>query len=365
MSALVSTGEPDRRGPSGLAAAFLVAVVLHLAVLAGMMLFGAPPAAPPGENTISIDLAPQSTEAEAQAPAETAEAVPPPAEEKPTDTPVTEEVTPPETSQVKPLETTEVKPPETAEVKPPETSEVKPPETAEIPPETAQPTPPTEAITEMPPEDQLVASTSEAAEPLAPPPPVVAKVPEPPKPVEPKPVQVVKPKPKLPDPRIEARRQEELEAKREAAIEARQKAAREAKLRAAREASRRAAQEGAAEGRAQRNSASSARQSSTGQASAGNDPNALRAWQSMLSSAINGRMNRNAAAGTAGGTAVVRFTVSRSGQVMSAGLASSSGIGVIDSAALAAVRGSLPAAPAGVSVGSLAVTVPMRFRPGS
>ena len=75
-------------------------------------------------------------------------------------------------------------------------------------------------------------------------------------------------------------------------------------------------------------------------------------------------MNRNAAAGTAGGTAVVRFTVSRSGQVLSAGLASSSGISVIDGAALAAVRGSLPAAPPGVTVSSLAVTVPMRFRPG-
>lgn len=68
--------------------------------------------------------------------------------------------------------------------------------------------------------------------------------------------------------------------------------------------------------------------------------------------------------GDGGGTAVVRFTVSRSGQVLSAGLASSSGISVIDGAALAAVRGSLPAAPPGVSVSSLAVTVPMRFRPG-
>jgi protein TonB len=49
---------------------------------------------------------------------------------------------------------------------------------------------------------------------------------------------------------------------------------------------------------------------------------------------------------------------------VSAGLASSSGIGAIDSAALATVRGSLPAAPAGVNVNSLAVTVPLRFSPG-
>jgi protein TonB len=72
-------------------------------------------------------------------------------------------------------------------------------------------------------------------------------------------------------------------------------------------------------------------------------------------------MNRNAAVGTAGGVASVRFTVTRSGQVTSAGLASSSGIGQIDSAAIAAVRGGMPAAPAGVTVPSLSVTIPLRF----
>ncbi|WP_019906824.1 energy transducer TonB [Methylobacterium sp. 77] len=331
MSALVSTREPGPQGPTGLAAAFLVAFVLHLTVLAGMMLFGQAPKAPPGENTITIDLAPQSTEAEAQAPAEMAAAVPPPSEVTPTETPETVD-----------------------EVKPPEMVEVKPPETAEIPPDETQPVTIPDTVAEVPPEDQVVTSTAEIAEPLAPPPPVVAKPPEPAKPIE-----VAKPKPKpKPDPRIEAKRQEQLEAKREAVQEAK----REAKLKAAREASKRQAQEGA--GRSQQNSASSSRQSSAGAAAAGNDPSALRQWQGALASAINGRMNRNAAAGTAGGTAVVRFTVSRSGQVLSAGLASSSGISVIDGAALAAVRGSLPAAPAGVTVSSLAVTVPMRFRPG-
>ena len=45
-------------------------------------------------------------------------------------------------------------------------------------------------------------------------------------------------------------------------------------------------------------------------------------------------------------------------------LASSSGISAIDSAALATARGSLPAAPEGVVVPSLSVTVPLRFSPG-
>ncbi|MFD0935132.1 protein TolA, partial [Methylobacterium trifolii] len=42
--------------------------------------------------------------------------------------------------------------------------------------------------------------------------------------------------------------------------------------------------------------------------------------------------------------------------------ARSSGVGQIDSAALAAVRGSLPAAPQGVSQSSLSVTIPLNYR---
>ncbi|WP_284211865.1 TonB family protein, partial [Methylobacterium brachythecii] len=79
---------------------------------------------------------------------------------------------------------------------------------------------------------------------------------------------------------------------------------------------------------------------------------------------IRSRMNRNAASGTAGGVATVHFTVSRSGAVSGAGLSGSSGSGAIDSAALAAVRGSVPPAPAGFGGASLAVTVPLRFSPG-
>lgn len=364
MSALASTDDPGR-GPSGLATAFLVALGLHLAAVTGLALYRPTPAAPPGENIVTIDLAPQMTEADIQAPSELAQSEVAPPSANPAETPET-------VSEVKPPEPDAVTPPEGAAVKPPDTAEIQPEEATVAKPLEAQAAPPTEAIMEPPPEDQVVTSTSEQAAPLAPPPPVLAQVPDPPRPVE-------EARPKPPDPakieaerearreakRIaerEARRKADQDAKREAVLEAKREAAREAKVKAAREAAKRAAE--ASAGTARQSSASTSRQSSAGAASAGNDPSALRAWQGALSSAIHGRMNRNAAAGTAGGVAVVRFTVSRSGQVLSSGLSSSSGVGAIDSAALATVRGSLPAAPEGVSVSSLAVTVPLRFSPG-
>ncbi|WP_336486683.1 energy transducer TonB family protein [Methylobacterium nigriterrae] len=342
MSTFVSTGDSGR-GPSGLAAAFLAALALHLAALVGIAFYRLTPPAPPGENTISIDLAPQMTEADTQAPSQVEEA----------------QVAPPEASTVEPPNPVEaVKPPEAAEMVPEEAVAVKPPE--------AVAPPPPDAVA-VEPESQVITSTAEQAEPLAPPPPLVAQAPEP------KPIEETKPKP---DPakvaaereaRLkairDAKRKAEAEERRKELLEERREAAQEAKEKAAREAKARAAATARA-GRDASNSASASRQSAGGSAAAGNDPNALRQWQGALSSAIHGRMNRNAAAGTGGGVATVRFTVARSGQVLSAGLAGSSGIGAIDSAALAAVRGTLPAAPAGVTVSSLSVTVPMRFSPG-
>jgi len=355
MSASASTGDPDRRGPSTLATAFLVAFGLHAGVLIALTLFEPQPKAPPGENIVTIDLAPQMTEADTQAPAEQAASVSAPPEANPVETPET-------VQQEKPLETTEVTPPEATAPPPPDTAMIAPEATTVAEPPDAPPVPPVAEATEPPPEDQVITSTGEQAPALAPPPAVVAQ--ELPKAIE-------KPKPdeaKILEARREAKRKAEREARlkaerEEERREAREEARAEAKAKAAKEAARRAAA-AASEGRARQNSASASRQSSTGAAAAGNDANALRAWQGALSSAIRGRMNANAAAGTSGGVAVVRFTVSRSGQVLSSGLASSSGVGAIDSAALATVRGSLPAAPAGVTISSLAVTVPLRFSPG-
>lgn len=346
MSASATTDQAGDGSP-GLGPALLVACLLHAAAVAGLALYSPTRPAPPGENTITIDLAPQMTEAESQAPADQARSDPPPAATKPVEAPDAVEATvPSDVAAVAPEDITTATPPE------------------------AEPIPPTEAVVEPPPQDRIVTSVAEQAAPIEAPPEVVAEAPkvvEPPKPVE-----TPRPQPKPPDTaKLEAARQEakrqakliaEREARRKAEVEARKEARARAVKDAAREAARRDAQANTARGA--QNAASASRQSSAGSAAAGNDPNALRAWQGALSSAIHGRMNRNAAAGTAGGVATVRFTVSRSGQVLSASLAASSGIGPIDSAALATVRGSLPAAPAGVAVSSLAVTVPLRFSPG-
>lgn len=344
MSTLVSTGGPEHR-PTGLAAAFAVALLLHGAALVGIAYYRLSPPAPPGQNEITIDLAPQMAETETQAPSETLDSSAAPAETVPTEAPPEEATKPPETA---------------AEVAPQET-------VAETPPAVALTQPPPDAMP-VEPESQVITSTAPQAEPLAPPPPVTAVSPEPPKPVEqakpqPDPAKLQAEREAKRKAALEAKRKEELEERREEQREKIAKERREAKAKAARDARVRA--EAESRGSSTRQQAAASRQSSAGgQASRGNDPNALAQWKGMLGSAIRGRMNRNAAAGTAGGVATVRFTVSRSGQVLSAGLAGSSGVGAIDSAALAAVRGSLPPAPAGFTQPSLSVTVPMRFSPG-
>lgn len=339
MAAIVDTGNPEPRA-SRLVPAFLVALALHLGALAGLALFKLTPPAPPGEQQISIDLAPLMTDADTQAPSETqaSEAAPP--ETKPVDDPAEAEPVKP------PPEVTEAKPDEAVVAPPPPASMAEAPPDAEV----------------VEPESQIITSQAEQAEPLAPPPPVVAKAPEPEKPAEPE-------KPKVDLAKLKAereakiraqKRQEQIEEARREAIEERQEAIREAKAKAAREAKAKQAQ--ARAGAESRSSASSSRENAAGRAAAGNDPSAMRQWTGAISSAIHGRMNPGAASGTAGGTAMVRFTVLRSGQVTSAGLARSSGVGQIDSAALGAVRGSLPAAPPGVTQSSLSVTIPLNYR---
>jgi protein TonB len=330
MSTFTSTDLPvglGERRPSGLVAAFLVALVLHALVLAGVMFLRLSPPAPPGEQQITVDLAPVMTDAATEAPAEQQMSQAAPPETKPVELPPDEAVQPPP-----PAEMAEVKPEETPAVEPPPASE---------PVET---------------QNQVITSTSEAAEPLAAPPTEVAKTEEPAKPA--------------PDPaKLKAEREAKLrkireekirEQKREEARQERLEEIREAKAKAAREAKARQAK--AQQGAEARNSASASRQNAAGRAAAGNDPSALRQWTGAISSAIHGRMNAGAASGTSGGTAVVRFTVMRSGQVTGAGLARSSGVGQIDSAALSAVRGSLPPAPAGVTQSSLSVSIPLNFR---
>lgn len=90
-------------------------------------------------------------------------------------------------------------------------------------------------------------------------------------------------------------------------------------------------------------------------------PGPLRQWTGAISSAIHGRMNPQAVLGTRGGTAVIRFTVLQSGEVRDVSLARSSGVDQVDTAALAVVRGNLPAAPVGVTQQSLSVSMPLNY----
>jgi periplasmic protein TonB len=332
MTALTSTDLPPRR-PNGLLAAFLVALALHALVLVGIMYARLAPPAPPGEQQVTIDLAPVMAEAETVAPAETqaSEAAPP--ETKPVEEPVEEATQPPP-------------PPDTAAVKPEESQAVTAVEEKPVAATEAKP---------VEPDGQVITSTAPEAETVVPPPPEqVAKTQEP---EEPKPdlaqlkaEKEARLKKIRDEKRKEEARRERLEQIREAK-EAKAKAEREARTKAA------LARQGET-----RESAAASRRSSEGRAAAGNDPSAMRQWTGAISAAIHGRMNPGAAAGTSGGTAVVRFTVLRSGSVTSAGLARSSGVGQIDSAALSAVRGSLPAAPAGVTQPSLSVTIPLNYR---
>lgn len=334
MNTFVPTDVPEgfgQRRPSGLVAAFLVALGLHAFVLAAAMFLRLAPPTPPGEQQITVDLAPIMTEAPTEAPSEQQMSQAAPPETKPIDLPPDEAVQPPP-------------PAELAEVKPEEAPVVEPPPQAEA--------------VETP--SQVITSTAETAEPLTPPPAEVAKTEEPPKP-EPDPAKLkAQREAKLRKIREEKLREQKREEKREEARQERLEEIREAKAKAAREAKARQAK--AQQGAEARNSASASRQNASGRAAAGSDPSAMRQWTGAISAAIHGRMNASAANGTGGGTAVVRFTVQRSGQVTAAGVARSSGVGQIDSAALSAVRGSLPPAPPGVTQPSLSVSIPLNFR---
>jgi periplasmic protein TonB len=333
MSTLTSTDLSEDFGegrPSGLMPAFLVALVLHALVLATVMFLRLAPPAPPGEQQITVDLAPVMTDAATEAPAEQQMSQAAPPETKPVDLPPDDAVQPP--------------PPEMTEVKPEESQPVEPPPEAQ----------PVES------QNQVITSTAETAEPLTPPPAEVAKTEDPPKP-EPDPAKLkAEREAKFKKIREEKLREQKREEAREEARQERLEEIREAKAKAAREAKARQAK--AQEGAEARNSSSASRQNAAGRAAAGSDPSAMRQWTGAISAAIHGRMNAGAANGTGGGTATVRFTVLRSGQVTSAGLARSSGVGQIDSAALSAVRGSLPPAPPGVTQSSLSVSIPLNFR---
>ncbi|MEE1655431.1 TonB family protein [Microvirga sp. CF3062] len=294
-----STQEPSRLG-----IAFVTALALHGAVLGGLTLWHSTERDnPPGEQEITINLAPAMEEAVSVAPAEIAAVAAPSAE--------------PETV---PLE------PETFEPLPPE--EVPAEQTKEVT-ELLEPQEPTE----VPPVEAELATEPEPVVALPPPEMVVAKPLQEPPSLRPEPKPEKKPPPSKPIERKPSQR-------------------------------RAAAQPPQPPSEARQGQASSSREN-TGGAAASADPNVLNRYVSSLTAALRGRLRYPNIARSQGvsGLATLRFTMDRSGRIISATLVRSAGHPALDQAALAAAGpgSSLPPAPAALPQQQFTISVPLRF----
>lgn len=270
-------------------AAFLVALSLHLGAVAAIAFWPTHSDEAPGEQEITIDLAPAMEAAEpVEAVATTA-----PAPDVP------EEATPAE-------EVTEVQPEE-------QVPEVSDPQVVEsVPTEDAVPAEDVETVDALPPEETVQAKTLE----------------EKPKQVERKP----------PPQKIE--REREPKPRREVA------------------------ERRPAPSRIQPGQASSSREN-TGGAGASGDPNVLNRYAAQLRAALRNRLRYPPGAQSAGiaGVATIRFTMHRSGRVISSSLVKSAGNAALDQAALATARAGsvLPAAPDALPQEQLTFSIPLQF----
>ncbi|RDI58881.1 TonB family protein [Microvirga subterranea] len=295
-----------------LGAAFLVALALHVGALAAVAFWPSrEDRSPPGEQEITIDLAPAMEQAEAVAAAAVsapAEVLAEAEEAEPPELVVTERTPPEEATEIleaEPLESVApVADAETAEAVPVDAVPAEAPVAAEP-----------EVVAALPPPRETVIAKELEAKPA-------------PKPVPP-PAAPKKPPPK-PRP-----------VPREAVAE------------------RRSAPSVPREGQA-----SSSREN-TGGAAAAADPNAFNRYAAQLAAALRGRLRYPEAARSQGltGVTTVRFTMQRSGRILSATVVRSAGHGLLDEAALAAAApgNSLPAAPDAVPQQQLTFVVPLRF----
>jgi protein TonB len=296
-----------------LGAAFLVALALHVGALAAMAFWPTRnDRSPPGEQEITIDLAPAMEQAEAV----TAAAASAPADvlaeakEVAAAEPVLTETPPEETTEIV-EEAAQARPPEAAEpVKPGEPLEAMPAEAVPAEAPAAEP----EVMAALPPPQETVVAKELEAKPRS-------------KPVKPPPAKKPPPKPRP--------------APREAVAE------------------RRAAPSIPREGQA-----SSSREN-TGGGAASADPNAFNRYAAQLAAALRSRLRYPESARAQGltGVATVRFTMQRSGQIVSAVVVRSAGLGILDQAALAAAAPgtSLPPAPDSVPQPQFTFEVPLRF----
>jgi protein TonB len=306
----VADAAADRPGASSetrrLAAAFLGAVLLHGAAFVVIASWGRtePPNAP-GEQEIAIDLAPALQPADTITPAEVAQPLLAPAETiaaKPAPVVETEPV-PPEPVAEPPAEAAEAVPPPPL----PEIGETVP-APSRAPSDTAALANPQEAVTAPPPPEQVPSPRSR------PQPPRLKSRPREPRPEPPRAAPSRSASPAASDPR---------------------------------------------QGRP-----SSSRENAGGAAAAA-DPSLQNRYAAQISAAVLGRLRYPDAAQSQGiaGVATVRFTLHRSGQVLSASLVRSAGHPALDRAALATVNpgSSLPPAPDGLPQQQITFVVPLRF----
>lgn len=246
--------------------------------------------------------------------------------------PVTPETAPTDTPPEMPAQTapTEVRPeappsavateiPETAPEAPPTVVPETPPEVAETRPEAVVADSPPEAIVPNTPDPEALV----AAEPAPPPPPVKPAA-------EPPPSPAAEPQ-RRPDPTRPTRTAER------------------APLKPGPSAAKRAAP----------SAAPASTPSATASAGGKPDPSELGRYLSQVRAVLDGRKNIPPGAESARGKAIVRFTIHRSGRLLTASLAQSSGNTVLDQTALAMVRrGGFPAAPEALPRATFTVSFP-------
>ncbi|MGF9757889.1 TonB family protein [Microvirga sp. 0TCS3.31] len=290
-----STQEPSRLGT-----AFLTALALHGAVLGGLTLWRSTEDNAPGEQEISIDLAPAMEEAASVAPAEMPAVAASPPESEPIP------LQPENIEHVAPEEVTAEQPEEVAELPEPQ-------DATEVPPVEAEMAVEPEPVVALPPPEIFVAKPVEQ-----PPPPKAEPKPEKKPPL--KPVERKSP------PRRTVVQQPPSDARQ--------------------------------------GQASSSREN-TGGAAASADPTALNRYVASLTAALRNRLRYPDVARSQGidGVATLRFTMDRSGRIISSTVTRSAGHPALDQAAIAAANpgSSLPPAPAALPQQQFTILVPLRF----
>jgi protein TonB len=288
-----STGSMQEPGRVGLA--FLTALALHAGALLAVTLWPSQnPLSPPGEQEITIDLAPAMENVESIAPAEVSAPEVPPVETEvqPLEPPVAEALPVEEPIEESPVEMTEATEVEAVPVE------------ESIAPEAVPALSPSEVVVAQPLEEKPA-----------------------PKPVKPPPPKEVERKP-APKPR------------------------------------RVTAERSPPPANARQGQASSSRENLQGSAASA-DPNVLNRYAASLAASLRNRLRYPAQARSQGisGIATVRFSMDRSGRIISATIVRSAGHPMLDAAALAAARpgSSLPPAPDALPQQQFTFSVPLRF----